>query len=550
MEKLVVPVKMESVGLILDYIENALLSLKFKRKEINDALLISEETVIQLVEHSDEGDFHVSVKNRLKKCKIVISSPGKEFEINSFDIGLDLESVGADRESESAIRKLLLDSYSSKIKYVNRDKYNFVEISAGSQERFVTAATVIVFFVAAIIGLILKVFLSDSLCMTIDTYLLVPIETIFINSLKLTVAPMVFLSILSNMAKYSSIRSTGKINMKVIGWCIVTSVVAVCIGFFAYKIFDFGVTGELSNFVGKVGGSAVGINSAKDAVNTLVNTVPDNFIEPFLNVDSLQLIFIALVCGIALGRAGEYSKTLNSAVNAFETLSYKVSEILNKMVPFVVFFSTVSLVFNTELHTVLSLLKMLLALLVALLTILVLYLIMIAVFTRLNPLQFVKKCIPTLKATFFAGSAMSMMSKTMSLCKNKLGISEKVYSFSIPFGAMANMDGNCIYLTVASLFMAKMCGVEVFNGGFIPLLFSVVVLSMGASIAPGSVLICMSVLLNQLNISTTAICIILGVNALVEMLLAVVDTFGDVAVSLIVAKSENLLNTKVYNSKR
>ena len=550
MDKLVVPVKTESIGLILDYIENALISLKFKRKEINDALLISEETVIKFIENSDGGDFHVSIKTMLKKCKIIISAPGKEFQINSFDIGLDLENISDDRESESAIRKLLLDSYSNKIKYVNRGKYNFVQISAGSQEHLLTVATMLIFLVAALTGLLLKTVLSESTCVNIDSYLLVPIETVFINSLKLTVAPMVFLSILSNMAKYSSIRSSSKVNIKVISLCVLTSVFAVCTGFFLFKLFNPGVAGELSEFVGRVGGTSIGINNAKDAINTLVNTVPDNFIEPFLNVDSLQLIFIALVCGIALGRAGEYSKTLNSAVQAFETLSYKVSEILNKMVPFVVFFSTVSLVFNTEMHTILSLLQMLLTLLAALLTMFVMYLVMIAVFARISPIQFLKKYAPTMKATFFAGSAMSMMSKTMSCCKNKLGISEKVYSFSIPFGAMANMDGNCIYLTVASLFIAKMCGVEVFNAGFLPLLFSIVVLSMGASIAPGSVLICMSVLLNQLNISTTAICIILGINAIIEMVLAVTDTLGDVAVSLVVAKSENLLNTKIFNSKR
>ena len=550
MEKFIVPVEFESIGLILDYIENTLISLKFKRKEINDALLISEETIIKLIENSDGGDFHVNIKNKLKKCTIAISAPGKEFQINSFDIGLDLENIGDDRESESAIRKLLLDSYSNKIKYVNREKYNFVQISAGSQEHILTVATILVFLVAALTGLMLKSVLSESACINLDTYLLVPIETIFINSLKLTVAPMVFLSILSNMAKYSSIRSSSKISFKVICLCILTSVFAVCTGFFSFRLFSPGVSGELSEFVGKVGSTSIGINSVKDAVDTIVNTVPDNFIEPFLNVDSLQLIFIALVCGIALGRAGEYSKTLSSAVQAFETLSYKVSEILNKAVPFVVFFSTVSLVFNTSLHTVLSLLKMMLTLLAAFLAMFVLYLVMIAVLARINPFRFLKKCAPTMKATFFAGSAISMLSKTMNCCKNKLGISEKVYSFAIPFGAMANMDGNCIYLTIASLFRAIMCGVEVFSAGFLPLLFSIVVLSMGASIAPGSVLICMSVLLNQLNISTTAICVILGANAFVEMILAVSDTFGDIAISLIVAKNEKLLNTEIYNSKR
>ena len=144
---------------------------------------------------------------------------------------------------------------------------------------------------------------------------------------------------------------------------------------------------------------------------------------------------------------------------------------------------------------------------------------------------------------------MAAISKTIRTCKNSLGISPKVCSFSIPFGAIVNVDGNCIYLAVSGLFLARLCGVDIFGTNLIPIMFTVLILSLGAPIAPGTVNICLAVLLGQMGVSLSAISLIIGINGIAEMLLSASNVVGDVAVSLAVAKSENLLNTEVFNSK-
>ena len=136
----------------------------------------------------------------------------------------------------------------------------------------------------------------------------------------------------------------------------------------------------------------------------------------------------------------------------------------------------------------------------------------------------------------------------MDACEKKLGISRNVYSLSIPLGATLNMDGTCVYLAVFALALAKVFGVSIPGGALISVAISIVVLSIGAPGVAGSGLICLSVLLTQLNVPIEALGLVMGIDAFVGMFRCMSNCLGDVAVSAIVAKSEKEINLDVYNS--
>ena len=112
-----------------------------------------------------------------------------------------------------------------------------------------------------------------------------------------------------------------------------------------------------------------------------------------------------------------------------------------------------------------------------------------------------------------------------------------------------NLDGNCIYLTIAGLFLARLCGIELFGSDIISMVFAINILSIGAPITPGSALLCLFVLLTQMGVSLNIIILIMGVNFFIEMILAMANTMGDVAITLVVARSENLIDLEKYNKK-
>jgi Na+/H+-dicarboxylate symporter len=186
--------------------------------------------------------------------------------------------------------------------------------------------------------------------------------------------------------------------------------------------------------------------------------------------------------------------------------------------------------------------------LLALAMMLVVYCLLVLVFARLNPIYLLKKHAPTMLTNFSLASSNAAMPFNINSCK-KLGISSKVSSFSIPLGATVNMDGSCIYMAVAGLFLANVFGVEIDGSALFSMVFSIIILSVGAPGIPGSGLICLSVLLTQLGIPAEALSLVMGIDSILGMFRVVVNSTGDVAVSLIVAKSERLLDREKYQQK-
>ena len=110
------------------------------------------------------------------------------------------------------------------------------------------------------------------------------------------------------------------------------------------------------------------------------------------------------------------------------------------------------------------------------------------------------------------------------------------------------MDGTCVHLAVFALALAKSYGVEVNEAAMLSMVVSIVVLSMGAPGIPGSGLICLSVLITQMNVPVEAIGLVMGIDSLCGMFRTMSNCLGDVAASAIVARSENGLDLDVYSS--
>ena len=547
MVKTVVPADLSGIGAGLDFIEEALKEYKFQPKFIRESMLLSEESMVRLIDNSvPGGTIHIHVKKKRGLATISLSAPGAELSgsvAESFDIGDD--DVG--RENESAIRGILLKAYEDKIRYARKGKYNFIEVTVGMPEKVFAVWTLGALVAALITGFVLQQFLPASARIALDSYLLDPIEQIFLNLLRLVAAPTVFFSIMINVANYSSFSDPGRVSIKTFVSCGVTSLMAMIVGVGVFRVFQPGIFGALVS-----ASPQTAVDTARESIDyigTLVNIVPSNIIDPFRNVDTLQLIFLALVCGVAMGRIGDYSATLRNMVEALNTLFAKVVSILMNIIPVVVFASTVSMMISIGNDIIISVAEMVGALVIGILIMILLYCALVLTVARVSPLKFLKKYYPTMKETFILGSGLSALPKTMRCCKNSLGISPKVYSFSIPFGANFNMDGNCVYLPIAALFIARLCGVDIQGSDIVPLIFTIAILSVGAPIAPGTTIICLTVVLNQMGISLTAVTVLFGINAALEMLTGMSNTLGDVVVSLAIARTENLLDEDVFNAK-
>jgi Na+/H+-dicarboxylate symporter len=206
------------------------------------------------------------------------------------------------------------------------------------------------------------------------------------------------------------------------------------------------------------------------------------------------------------------------------------------------------MILSMELQTLASTLAWVPVIYLACFVMLLVYALLILCFGRLNPVTFFKKFYPAMLTAFAFSSSNSTLPTSLDLCENSLGVSKRICAFSMPLGATINMDGSCITQIISALFMAKIFQIPVNSSTLATLALAVFVLSIGAPGVPGGALVCISLLVPLIGVPAEAISIIMGLYSIVGMMHTCVNVTGDAAVTLITARSEDLVDLKTFNS--
>ena len=528
----------------VDFVEQCLKDNGVGDKERMKGMLITEEAIGSLIAHAAEkGDLRVSVRKILGKMTVEMSAPGIEYPLLDNMASASIpEDDDMGREAIDVIRNVMLRSFAEDLKYRHKDGYNHIRITLMENKRMFLYMTLMSLFAAIIIGIILSSFAPAAFNNGLDKYLLNPIKTIYINILKMIVAPIVFFSIVSCIGSFTNLRELGKIGAKTFMLYTLTTIIAVSVGIGSFYLFK---PGEAS-IADSVSGGAVTESSGLSVLDLLIDMAPSNFIKPFLTDNMPQLIILAILCGIATGLIGNYSVILRSLFDACNELFMKIASIIIRFMPAAIFCSAASMIIKMGIKTIISIVGMFGTFIFGLLCMMTIYMILIMVFGHLDPRPLLKKYTPIMLQVFSMASSNAAIPVNMNACRNKLGISSKVCSLSIPLGSTLNMDGTCVQLAVFVLALAKVYGVSVSSESLLTMAVTIIILSMGAPGMPGAGLICLSVLLEQLGVPTESIGFVMGIGPLLGMFLCMSNCFGDVVVTSIVAKTSGEMDMDVY----
>ena len=537
----------------MEFIEDALKKIGTDKKLMLKTLLLAEESAVQIIEHADEGAFvSVQVKKVLGDAQVSISSLGKEYdpfyhsEISESGFS-NLEEVEASEASEAA-RAILLKAQGEKLKFSNRRGRNSVRILSGQSEKSQLIYTFAALFMGLLFGLFMSEVLPEHVSSGLGTYVLTPVKTMFMNALRIIIAPVVFFSIVSCISQFKDIAELGRIGAKVMGMYIFTTVIAVFLSMGLALLFHPGEYGFALNLSETVKNVEMDTNIDTSLLNTIVNIVPSNFVEPFLKSDTLQLIFLAVICGVAVGMIGEYTAVLQNLFDALNSLFLTITTLISRFIPAAVFCSVALIMVETGSGSFLSVLFMVGTQIIAVFCMVVVYGILVLVMGHLNPFMFFRKIREGMLTSFTLCSSSAAMPTNMRICTEKLGISPKISNFSIPLGATVNMDGTCIFLVTSGLFLARAYGVEIQSGMLTTLIITIILLSFGCPGVPGGALVCLGIVLECLDVPVESIGLVIGISAFLDMFDTMSNTTGDMAAALIVAKSEGMIDLSRYKS--
>lgn len=252
--------------------------------------------------------------------------------------------------------------------------------------------------------------------------------------------------------------------------------------------------------------------------NMLLDIVPKNIFTPFIENNTLQIIFLAICIGVALLITG--NKT--SAVQVFlmqanRAIEQIVAAIL-KFIPLIIFISIFQITAKGEFAIIISLQKMLLLQIFATVAILGICFLRIYVTKKISIAGFIKKTFPPVLIAFLTSSSIIAFPVTTSTCKNKLGIDKRIVDIGVPLGQIIFTPVHAITYTNIVLFLCNFHKIEVTVSMIIILIFMSYILGIATPPVPGGAIMCYMIFLKQFGIPVESIAVIVAIDFLLDRL--------------------------------
>ena len=420
-----------------------------------------------------------------------------------------------------------------------------IKISKSAKSIIITLLALI-FGIAT--GLLLQYAAPKEVANTLSSYVFTPVYTMFMNALKMIVGPLVFCSIASSISSFSDLKTLGRIAAKIMALYVLTSVIAVFVGYFAWNLFPIGNPSLLDNIYADDAAETVqrAQNTTVSIIDTIVDIVPNNIITPFQNSDMLELIFMAAILGLAVASLSDKYPVVRDILVALDKVCSKITTVLVSFIPLTVFCSMAKTMISMEIKEFSIVVAWVPVIYFGDIMMMCVYMLLL-VLARLNPFRFITKYHPAMLSAFtFASSNAALPSSIEKV--DELGVSSKVYSFSLPLGATVNMDGSCVALIISALFYAKTYSIPITSSVFTALFIAIIALSLGSPGVPGGNLVCIAILIPTIGVPAEAVSLIMGLYPLVGMITACTNVMGDAVVTTIAAKAEKMFDIEKFNA--
>lgn len=392
--------------------------------------------------------------------------------------------------------------------------------------------------IGMILGIAVGIIFGD------DATMLKPIGSLFVNTIKMLIVPLVFCSIIVGITSMQDTSKMGRIGFKAVMFYLLSTAVAITIGLALGNLLQPGAGLAL------VAQQADTVKAAPSLADTLVALVPTNPVSALAQGHILQIIVFAVALGVSLTLIGEKGKP---AVAVFESLAeamYKLTDLVMKLAPYGVFALMAWVAGKYGLTLLLPLIKVIGAVyLGSILHVLGVYSALIVFIAKLSPVRYFRGIVDAQVVAFTTTSSAGTLPVSMKCAREKLGVSKGVSSFVLPLGTTINMDGTALYQGVTTLFVAQAFGIDLGMPEYITIILTATLASIGTAGVPGAGLIMLTLVLTTVGLPVEGVALIAGIDRILDMARTTVNISGDIAASVIIAKSEKELDTTIYNEK-
>lgn len=340
-----------------------------------------------------------------------------------------------------------------------------------------------------------------------------PLFSTFMGLLTAIAGPMIFLSVVWGVCSIGDTATLSKIGKRMVSRFLMMSFVLTILAGCAMLPF-FPLAGS--------GGSSFDFSQILQMV---LDIVPDNFVAPFIESNPLQIIFMAVLIGLAILVMGGKCAAVSAFVEQANAIVQLIMEAVSSLIHLFVFASIFNMLLSGSLAILLESSKLLPVMLLGHVLVCGVYLLLVCIRKRVPVSVFMRKVAPTFLIGLSTASSAAAYATNVECCEKRLGIDRQIIRFGVPLGQVVFMPGAAVIFLAAGLCMAEVYGVPISPAWLVSALIITVVLAVAAPPVPGGGLTCYTMLFLQLNIPAEAVAITIALNVILEFFGTAVNLF-------------------------
>ncbi|CDG98735.1 dicarboxylate/amino acid:cation symporter [Xenorhabdus bovienii] len=371
-----------------------------------------------------------------------------------------------------------------------------------------------------------------------------PLGDAFIKIVKMIIAPVIFLTVVTGIAGMNNMKSVGSVVGKSMLYFLTFSTLALIIGLVAANIIRPGDglnispesldSSKVIGYVEKAHESSI--------VGFLMNIIPETVVSPLVNGNILQVLFIAVIFGIALASTGKKGEPILVFLQNFSEPVFKMVGILMKLAPIGAFGAMAFTIGKYGISSIGNLMMLIVTFYMTSLLFIFVVLGAVAKYNGFSIIKLIKYIKDELWLVLGTSSSEAALPSLMRKMENA-GCEKSVVGLVIPTGYSFNLDGTNIYMTMAALFIAQATGIELSFTEQISLLLVAMISSKGAAGVTGAGFITLAATLSVVpSLPVAGMALILGIDRFMSECRALTNLVGNACASIVVARWENALD--------
>lgn len=368
----------------------------------------------------------------------------------------------------------------------------------------------------------------------ISNWLAIPGQ-IFLVLVQMIVIPLIFASLILGIAASENMEQLRKLGSRVVGYFILTTILAIVIGLAVTLIIQPGkfIPGELLHQA--IGNQAVPLPpeaaespTLEKLPDAIVRLLPQNPLNAMVGGQMLQVVLFSIIFGLALVTlAPKQAEPLLTLLSSLQEVCMTVVKWAMLMAPLAVFGLLAQISTKIGIDVLAGLGIYVGTVLLGLFLLLIIYLLIVYFVSRISPVKFLKAIREAQLLAFSTSSTAAVMPVSMKAAEEKLGVRSSISHFVIPLGATINMNGTALYQGAATVFLAQVFGVELGISKMIFIILTTVGASIGTPSSPGVGIIILATVLSGVGIPPSGIALIIGVDRILDMSRTAINLTGD-----------------------